>query len=355
MDAFNTARHLGLSLLLLTISLAAPVAAQIPAAGTGSGMGSGRAHSIRGAVRMFSGGGPAANIRVVLAVFPELAVATAITSDGGFFEFMNVPDGEYQILIQEALYGSVCEPLTVRAGSVHEIQVYLRSANSAPSGPAGSMVSVRELLRPRRAQEAMRKGLHLLYRKSDYFGSLKQFERAIQEDPGYYEAYAQMGVAQMHLQDSVSAEAALRKSIELSEGKHADACFLLASLLSSIGRYAEAEALARQAIGIDSKRWQAHSELARALVELQRTTEAEESAATAVQLQPENAALRLLLADIHLALKNDAALLDDLENYLRLAPTGAMAAQARETQARIERALEQAPTAGAAAHEDTRH
>jgi len=191
----------------------------------------------------------------------------------------------------------------------------------------------------------MREGLDLLYRKLDYRGSLGQFERAIREDPGYYEAYAQAGVAQMFLKNFTGSEAALRKAIELSEGKRADACFLLASLFSNTGRFANAEPLARQAAGIDPERWQSHSELARALLGLNQPQEAEESAATAVQLQPENASLYLLLADIHIALQKHAALLDDLENYLRLAPNGPMADQARRTRTDIERAPAQAPTA----------
>jgi hypothetical protein len=356
MNGLLTPRFLGRSLLFLSISMAAHVAAQMPVAGTSTETAFGAVHSIRGSVRLFSDGRPAANVRVVLAVFPELPVATTITSDLGSFEFLNVPDGEYQIIIQDVGYGSVQQPLTIRTGSVYDLQVYLRGGNSAPAGPAGSVVSVHELARPRRAQEAMREGLDLLYRKADYPASLKRFERAIREDPTYYEAYAQMGVAQMHLQELTSAEASLRKSIELSEGKHSDACFLLASLLSSAGRYAEAEPLARQAIGIDAKRWQGHSELARALLGLRRPTEAETSALTALGIHPESQVLHLLLADIHVAMQNYTALLDDLENYLRLAPNGPKADQARQTKAQIERQLAEAPTTQRApAPENTSH
>ena len=59
------------------------------------------------------------------------------------------------------------------------------------------MVSKRELSIPHKAHDAMEKGLALLYDKSDYQGSVKQFERATQEYPDYYEAYTEMATAQM--------------------------------------------------------------------------------------------------------------------------------------------------------------
>jgi len=58
----------------------------------------------------------------------------------------------------------------------------------------------------------MQKGLTLLYGKADYKGSIKQFERATQQYPEYYEAYTAMGVAYMDLGDVVNSERVLRKA-----------------------------------------------------------------------------------------------------------------------------------------------
>jgi len=68
-------------------------------------------------------------------------------------------------------------------------------------------------------------------------GSLPLFERAVKEYPDYYEAYAQMGMAYMNLKDSVNSEQALRKSIEISKERYADAYAILALLCSSDARY----------------------------------------------------------------------------------------------------------------------
>jgi Flp pilus assembly protein TadD len=170
----------------------------------------------------------------------------------------------------------------------------------------------------------------LLYQKSDYPGSLKQFQRAVDAFPNYYEALAQMGLAYMRMKDTAHAEQSLRKSIEVSQGHYADAFSLLAVLFASGKDFANAEREARKATGLDPNSWHAQSELAQALLGLGRAAEAEPYAETAVKLQPENPTIYLVLADIHIELRNDAALLEDLNGYLKLAPNGPYADKARQ-------------------------
>jgi tetratricopeptide (TPR) repeat protein len=309
-------------------------------------MGFQETHSIRGSVRLFSDGTPVANVLVLLAVFPERTIATTVTSTSGRFEFGNVQEGEYEIIIDDVNFSSVQQAVSVHADHLDGLEIFLRSKMPALPGPGGSVVSVHELSRPRKAREAMREGLELLYRRADYRGSLRRFEQAIQDDPTFYEAYTQVGVVQMYLRNSTASEAAFLKAIELSRGQYSDAYFLLAGLYSDTGRYADAQPLARHATALDPSRWQAHCEMARALLGLRRLPEAEASAATAVRLHPENPPLRLLLADIHMALRRYESVLVDLSNYLRLAPNGPKAEQAREAAAQIARAVAETPASG---------
>ena len=139
--------------------------------------------------------------------------------------------------------------------------------------------------------------------------------------------------------DAAGSEQAFRKSIEVSKDKYADAFFWLATLLSDNERFADAEAAARKAVDLNPAAWQANSELSRALLGLNRAAEAETSARAAVDLQPGNANLHLLLANIHMQQKNDVALLDDLNSYLKLAPTGSFASQVRQQRDEVEHNL----------------
>ena len=277
-------------------------------------------------------------VRVDLQGLAGGILTSAFTNANGNFEFANVRMGTYQLIFEQVGYSEARQDLNLE-GPAFGINVTLRRLNGGdPGNPP--IVSVRDLSIPRKAHDAMNKGMSLLYQKSDYPGSIKQFQRAIQAYPNYYEAYAHMGVAYMKMKDVDSSEQALRKSVEISQGRYSDALFLLASLLSSTKRFADAEPLARRAVDVDPNSWHAQSTLAQALVRLDRPDEAEPYAQAAVKLQPENPILRLLLADIHIELRNDPALLDDLNSYLKLAPDGTFAPQVRQHRDEVQQRLQ---------------
>jgi tetratricopeptide (TPR) repeat protein len=279
-------------------------------------------------------------IKVDLRAFTGGTVATAFTSGNGGFTFNNVPGGTYELVVEQMGYQAAHQEVEVQgtmAGLMIELRPVSRSNSASSTSP---MVSKRELSIPRKAHDDMQKGVALLFGKSDYQGSIKQFERATQEYPDYYEAYTDMGVAYMNLGEAANSERALRKAIDLSEQRYEDALFWLASLLTNGQRFADAEPLARKGVELDANSWQANSELARALLGLGRASEAEASALAAIKLRPDNANLHLVLANIHGELQNDPALLDDLNAYLKLAPKGQFADQARKQRDEIQQELQ---------------
>jgi tetratricopeptide (TPR) repeat protein len=267
-------------------------------------------------------------------------VARAFATNGSF-RFDNIGAGTYNLVVEHIGYEAASQQVDVVMGAVGGVLVELRRVRDAVSvvskGPG--TVSKRELSIPRNAHADMEKGMALLKEKSDYQGSVKQFERAIHEYPDYYEAYVQMGVAYLHLGNTASSEQALRKSLELSQEHYVDALYWLATLLSNGERFSEAEPLARKGVELDPNSWQAHSELARALLGLNRAAEAEQSALAAVKLRSDHPLLYLLLANIHSRLQNAPALMEDLNNYLRLAPAGPFADQVRQQRTQLQQAL----------------
>jgi hypothetical protein len=287
-------------------------------------------------------------IRVDLHALTGGTVATAFTSGNGNFQFNNIPAGSYDVVIEQMGYQTTHQRVDIQ-GTTIGLMLELRGMPRASSVPHGNpTVSKRELSIPHKAHDAMEKGLALLYGKSDYQGSVKQFERAAQEYPDYYEAYTEMGVAYMKLGDVVNSEHALRKALDLSDQHYEGAMYWLASLLSDDQRFADAEPLARKGVELDANSWQANSELARALLGLGRAAEAETSALAAVKLRPENANLHLLLANIHVELQNKPALLDDLNAYLKLAPAGPFANQARKQRDEVQQELQNTQASPAA-------
>lgn len=279
------------------------------------------------------------DVRVDLRAFTGGTVATTFTSGNGNFMFNNVASGSYQMVVEQTGYQPFMQEVDVE-GPLYGLAIELRGkpvTGNVVHG--GATISQRELSIPQKAHDSMQKGLELLYRKSDYAGSIKQFERAAQEFPGYYEAYTQIGVAYLHMGNAESAEQSFRKSMDVSKEHYADAFFWLASMRSDKENFAEAEPLARKSVELNPNSWQANSELARALVGLNRPAEAETSARAALKLRPDNALLYLILANAHTQLQNNQALLDDVTNYLRLAPNGQFAERARQQQKQLQQLL----------------
>ena len=297
---------------------------------------------------------PLQGVRVELRSFTGGAVGTEFTRDGGNFEFRNLREGHYELIVTQAGYHTVTQALDV-VESILGVSIELHPSVAATTAPPGlPPVSARDLAIPRKAHESMDKGLALIDKKSDYRGGIKRFERAIQAFPEYYEAYTEIGIAYMHLGNNASAEQALQKAMQLSREQDVVVLSWLAALLNDSHRFVDAEPIARKAFDLDASSWQANAELARSLLGLGRPAEAEQSALAASKLRPENPLLYLVLANVHSQLGNPSALLGDLTNYLHLAPNGPMADQAREQRKQLQDKLPESQQTLVAAAPDVR-
>ena len=189
----------------------------------------------------------------------------------------------------------------------------------AQSPQSNNVVSVRELSIPPKALHAFEQGVDLLFRK-DAAGGVPQFQRAISEFPGYYEAYYKMGVADLRLWRITDAEQAFRKSMGLSGNQYAPPLLALGAVLIYQEKFAEAEGVTRKGLDLDPTSWSGHYFLGWALFGLNRLEEAENSVREALRWRNDSAEARLLLVDIHSREKNYPALLNDVDEYLRLPP-----------------------------------
>jgi tetratricopeptide (TPR) repeat protein len=302
---------------------------------------------VSGIVRDSDSNRPIANIRVSLLMMGTPQAST-LTSTDGQFSFTSIHNGRYTVEVAADNYQTYDQDVIVDRGSV-TIDVALKQSIGTVGPPPGSSVSVHQLGVPAKAQNEFQKALDLMSAKSDYHGAIGHFDRAIQDYPDYYEAYAMEGSAYLALGDSASAERVLRKSIDLSANKYAPPLYLLAGMLNSANRFAEAEAPARQCIVLDETAWGGYFELARALLGLGRLDEALANAAKSRDMKPDNPKVYLLLANIHTAQYDYLALLQDLDKYLALNPTGPTADQARKERDHVQEALRNAPPDSATA------
>ena len=330
---------LGFLLLLATGVL--PTLGQMRSSGRGS------SYSLDGNVSDENNHQPMVGIRVDLKQAEGIAVNNTFTSSSGTFEFVGLTNGNYIVEIDVKGYEPVRQAVEIRNQSQLGVSISMtKSAFVAnPAASSGATISAHQLSVPRKARDEYEKGIDLLYRKSDYLGAIAELEHAIKDFPTYYEAYADMGDAYIKLPEMPQAEAALKKSVDLSSGRYPVALVMLAEMLSDANRFEEAATFARKAAEVDPASWNGPFELARALSGLKQNDEAEKSAIQARDLNPQNAPIYLMLANIYIQKQDLPALLKDLDAYLKLAPTGPEADQVRKLQADLLAAKQQADQA----------
>ena len=292
------------------------------------------------------------NILVTLKLLTGPTANTVYTHSNGDFQFDGLSSGDYVLEIAAKDFDTYRETITLSDGSRLGMSIFLAHTGKAAVPTAELSISAHQLSVPHKAHDEFEKGMSLIYTKADYRGAISQFQLAIRDFPTYYEAYAEIGGAYYQLQDIEHAEEALRKSVELSSGQYADASFTLAAILTDTKRFEEAESSARRGISIDSTSWRGPFELARALTGQKKTDEAEKNAQQARDLMPDNPPVYLLLANIHIQRKDYAALIRDLDDYLRLSPGGPEADQARKTRERAQGILQAQKNGSAGGGED---
>jgi len=270
------------------------------------------------------------NIRVDLKQFTGIPVGTAFTRGNGEFEFSGLPRGDYVIEVKVKDYEPLQQTVEILNAARRGLSIFLTRPMKAVKLASRGSISAHQLSAPLKAQTEYDKGVNLIYDKSDYRGAIAQFQRAIKDFPTYYEAYAQEAIAYENLKEKPAAEEALRKSLDLSSGKYAEALILLAGLLNDSNRYQEAVTYSRKAIEVDAASWRGPFELARALSGLKQMDEAEKSAIQARDRNPDNPPVYLILANIYISQHNYSSLAKDLDAFLKLVPEGPDAEQARK-------------------------
>src|SRR5258707_1128774 len=161
-------------------------------------------------------------VRVEIRMMGENWNSVALTDRDGGFRFEGIPSGTYFVSVRVP----DCAPFedTVRvdtATSPLSIRLRRNTTTALPKG-ASPLVSVHQLSIPSKARKSFDKGNRFVSERNPAAG-ISEYQQAIKEFPGFYEAYYKIGIAEIDREHGPEAEAAFRKAIELSEGKFAPA------------------------------------------------------------------------------------------------------------------------------------
>jgi tetratricopeptide (TPR) repeat protein len=313
-------------------------------AGSAAAQGDTQSTKILGTVTDAATHQPVVSARVDLMSPKGFASPTQYTNTDGIFYFDRIGDGDYHLRVRKIDYLDTESDVTVIANHQTRIELELHhvvsDAGTAPS--SSETISSHQLTVPVNARDEYKKGKELMAKK-DYSGALAQFNKAVNDYAPYYEAYADIGVVQFLLGHAPEARASLQKSLDLSEQKYPDAVFDMADLLNDTQDYAGAEPLAREEVVLEDSSWRGYYQLARALLGLRQLPDADRNAKKAQLLNPEDPKIYVILTNIHIARRDYASVLQDIDGYLKLDPDSPASQQMRATRAQVSRALAAAP------------
>lgn len=311
-------------LVLALLALASPALAQRDRDSYVSGI----TFEVSGVVRLPEGGPPAHNITVRLERFSGGVIDQMPTDSSGKFRFSNLQRGYYTINVSAPGYRA--------AQQQADLQVLLKAYltfDLVPDKAAEAANIVIDARVPLEAQTEFAKGRTALSEKR-LKDALQHLARAIQIYPDFFEAQYLFGTTYMEDLRLVDAEAALRRALEIKP-ESAAVLISLGEVERRAKQYADAEKSLQEALKLDDKAWQGYFTLARVYWEMGDVLKAAPPAGHTLQLKPDFAEAHLLAGNILLRVGQPERALSEYEEYLRLAPKGEFAGQARETVEKI--------------------
>lgn len=270
---------------------------------------------------------PAPQVFVDIRSLSSGPIETVLTDFDGRFDLNPIPPGTYEISSSGRGYGFASAVAQVNLFAA-EVPLYPDSPVPSARGENSSTVSVRELKIPPKAQNEYNRGLELLA-KDDFARSLEHFNKAAAIYPDYYEAIYYIGLMQLRLQHENQAIQAFQKAIDLSGGHYVRAQFAYGLIYCDEGKPEEGERLIRRGLETDPDSAEGHLFLGIALFDQNRLDEAEKSLREALLRSPAYPGVYLVLADVHARKEDYRSQVQDLDAYLKLAPSSAASADVR--------------------------
>ena len=264
-------------------------------------------------------------------------IEQTITTDSGQFDFRGIRRSNYILTVDAPGYQTENLHVELSFSSDRGISIYLNpiAGDAAPVFSAAN-ISAHEMSMPQKARDLLASGEKKLYSDKNAQAGLADFQQAVSVAPGFYEAYYQIGMAYLTLGTRDEAEKNFRKSVEVSNDKYGEPVIGLASLLIDTGDTAQGEKMIRHGLELSPNDWFGYYQLGRILFTESKVADAEKSAEQARSLAPNAAIVYRLLSNIHLSQKNYAALIQDLDSYIKLDPDSAAGVRAKEIRRQVQ-------------------
>lgn len=282
---------------------------------------------VSGQVRLVETGQAAARIPVRLERFGGGIVDQIDTDSSGRFRFPNLARGYYRVIITAPGYRPMQQDADLQVIFRAHLMFELVTDASRNTSGAASLTDVIDAKVPADAREEFARG-RAAAAKKDRPLAVEHLQRATSLYPSFFEAHMLLATTFMDDRKWVDAEQSLLRAVELKP-EDSFTTVALGEVYWRQKRYQEAEKTLIGGLKLDENSWHGHFTLARLYYEQNEILKAAPPIGRTLQLKPDFAEAHLLAGNILLKLNQRERAAVEYEEYLRLAPKGEFAAEAR--------------------------
>ena len=289
---------------------------------------------VTGQVNLAGANGIARDLPVRLERFSGGVIDQVNTDARGRFRFANLARGYYKVIINAPGFAPAQQDadVTLLAKAYLVFTLTATDVKTVHATPVNDVIDARV---PPSAREEFERGREALARKI-YSNAIAHFQKATSLYPEFFEAQLLLGTAFMDMRDWQKAETTIVRALELKPDS-ASALLALGEVYWREERHDEAERALLDGLKLDEKNWHGQFTLARLYWEKGDVLKAGPCVGRTLQLKPEFAEGHLLAGNILLRLDQMQRAKIEYEEYLRLAPKGDYAAEARSLIKKIEK------------------
>ena len=305
---------------------------------------SSRLMMVHGVVRHKNSNTPAENILVRLEDVHGSLIQQVATDRSGKFQFSGLEAEQYRVVAHSPGFAEAQQEVDLTTSQTAYVLMQIVPDDSSQRMTVG-VVDARVSAAARHEFDLARQIMSGQPNRDGLVESVRHLEKAIKDDPAFFDAQLMLGTVYMDLGNWQKAETALNAALKIDE-KSLAAHFALAETLKQQKKLKKAEGVLQKILLLDNKSWYAHYELARVYWEMGDIRSAGPEVARALQLKPDYADGYLLAGNILLRAHQAENALAQFEEYLRLSPDGKFAVETRAMVSKIKQALSQKKSPG---------
>ena len=255
----------------------------------------------------------------------------------GRFRFDNLNQGLYRLLVTARGYKTVTQTVDMGWLASRQARILLvPEVKARLSSSSSSTVTASDLSAPKTAKKEFDKGLQDL-ENGNFGGAQKHLEKAVAEHPCYARAHTMLGMTLSMKGQYEGSERAFNKSIECDAG-FVEAYIQYAKVLTAQKKYAACVATVQKGLRRFPNEWLLHYQLGIAMDGSGDYAAAETALLKAQSINPEvPPEFHLRIADVYLNMQKYTEAHAEMASYLRAAPRGTYAEPTRKIMRQLEK------------------